>query len=89
MKEDVWLQIFLGKTKVASFIVGPVLLYYDSTGTLAENPCLHHAYSVTFSSCNEVTLILGRSMQRRNLADPLTKPLGIKEFDNHQRKMGI
>ena len=26
---------------------------------------------------------------KENLADPLTKPLGIKEFDDHKRKMGI
>ena len=28
-------------------------------------------------------------MQRRNLADPLTKPIGMKEFEDYKRKMGI
>ena len=26
---------------------------------------------------------------KENMADPLTKPIGIKEFDDYKRKMGI
>ena len=43
-KEAVWLWKFLGKLGVASFLDGPVPLYCDSTGAIAQakEPRSHH-----------------------------------------------
>ena len=35
VKKAVWLQKFIGKLRVAPFIDGPILLYYDNTGAIA------------------------------------------------------
>ena len=35
-KEAVWLQKFINELGVASSLDGPILLYYDSTGTIAQ-----------------------------------------------------
>ena len=35
-KEAVWLQMFIDELRVASSLDGPILLYCDSTGAIAE-----------------------------------------------------
>ena len=97
-KEVVWLRKFLGELGVASFLDGPVPLYCDSTGTIAQakEPRSHHRTKHILRRFHLVREIVERGDielrkvdGKENLADPLTKPLRIKEFDNHKRKMGI
>ena len=76
----------------------PVPVYCDSTGAIAQAkaPKLHHRAKHVLRRYNLVREIVERGdvgLQKidgkENLADPLTKALGIKEFNDHKWKMGI
>ena len=77
---------------------GPVLLYYDSTGAIAQakEPKAHqctkhilHRYHPVREIMERGDIDLQRIDGKENVADPFTKALQIKEFDNHKWKMGI
>ena len=70
VKEMSGYECFLGEIGVASFFVEPVLYIVTVLAPLAENTSLNHTYSVMLSYCsrmswNKVTLILGRSIEKR------------------------
>ena len=83
---------------MASFLDGPVPLYCDSTGAIvqAKEPRTHHRtkhilrrYHLVREIVERGDIDLRKIDGKENMADPLTKPIGIKEFDDHKRKMGI
>ena len=97
-KEAVWLQKFIDELGVASSIDGPVLLYCDNTGAIAQakEPRSHqrtkhilHCYHLIWEIMDRGCIDLQKIDGRKNLSGPFTKALRIKEFDDHKSKMGI
>ena len=97
-KEAVWLRKFITKLGVAPSLVGPVLLYCDSSGAIAQakEPKAHqrtkhilHRYHLIQKIMDRGDVDLQKIDGKENLTDPFTKALVIKEFDNHKSKMGI
>ena len=97
-KEAVWLQKFLGELEVAPGPESLVLVYCDSTEAIAQakEPKSHHRTKHVLRRYHLVREIVERGDVdlrkidgKENLADPLTKALGIKEFNDHKWKMGI
>ena len=83
---------------MAFFLDGPVPLYCDNTGAIVqakESRSYHHTKHILrcFHLVREIMergdIDLRKIDGKENLADPLTKPLGTKEFEDHKRKMGI
>ena len=75
-----------------------VPVYYDSTRAIAQakEPKLHYETKHVLCRYHLVREIVERGDVdlrkidgKENLADPLTKALGIKEFNDHKWKMGI
>ena len=96
--EAVWLRKFITKLRVASFLVGPVLLYYDSSGAIAQakEPKAHQRTKHILRRYHLIQKIMDRGdvdLQKidgkKNLTDPFTKAIAVKEFDDLKSKMGI
>ena len=97
-KEAVWLRKFINELGVAPSLDGPVLLYCDSTGAIAQvkEPKAHQWTKHILRRFHLVREIVDRGdidLQKIDgkeyLTDPFTKALAIKEFDNHKSKMDI
>ena len=97
-KEAVWLKKFIIELRIAPSLDGLVLLYCDSTGAIAQvkEPKAHQRTKHILRHFHLIQEIVDRGdvdLQKidgkENLADPFTKALAIKEFDNHKSKMGI
>ena len=98
VKEAVWLRKFIDELRVAPSIDGPVLLYCGNNGAIAQvkkskfNQCtkyILHCYYLIREIVDQGDVDLQKIDGKENLADPFTKALGIKEFDDHKSKMGI
>ena len=97
-KEAVWLWRFLGELGVVPTLESPIPVYCDSTGAIAQakEPKSHHRtkhvlrrYHLVWEIMERGDINLQKIDEKENLADPLTKALGIKEFNDHKWKMGI
>ena len=97
-KEAVWLRKFLGELGVVPTLESPILVYCDSIGAIAhaKEPKLHHRTKHVLCRYHLVREIMERGdvdLQKidemKNLADPMTKALRIKEFNEHKWKMDI
>ena len=97
-KEAVQLPKFINEFEVAPSVDGPVLLYYDSIEVLAQTkePKFHqrikhilHHYHLIRKIMDRDDIDLQKIDEKENLADPFTKALRIKEFNDHKSKMGI
>ena len=97
-KEAVWLRKFITELGVAPSLVDPVLLYYDSSGAIAQakEPKAHQRTKHILRRYHLIREIMDRGdvdLQKidgkENLADPFTKAIAVKEFDNYKSKMGI
>ena len=97
-KKAVWLRKFIIKLGVIPSIDGLVLLYYDSSSTIAQakEPKSHHRtkhvlcrYHLVQEIMNQDDVELQKIDGKENLTDPLTKALKIKEFDDFKWKMDI
>ena len=97
-KEAVWLRKFINEFGVAPSLDGLVLLYCDSTGAIAQakEPKAHqrtkhilHRFHLVWEIVDRGDVDLQKIDGKENLADPFTKALVIKEFDNHKSKMDI
>ena len=97
-KKMVWLKKFITELGVAPSLDGPILLYCNSIGAIAQakEPKAHQWMKHILRRFHLVWEIVDRSdidLQKidgkENLTDPFTKALTIKEFDNHKSKMGI
>ena len=92
------MQKFIGKIRVAPSLDGPVLLYYDSTGVIAQmkkskfHQCtkhILHCYHLVWKIVDRSDIELQKIDGKKNLTDPFTKALSVKEFEYHKSKMGI
>ena len=97
-KEAVWLRKFITELGVAPFLVGQVLLYCDSSGAIAQakEPKAHqrtkhilHCYQLIREIVDRGDIDLQKIDEKENLADPFTKAIVVKEFDDFKSKMGI
>ena len=83
---------------MAPSIDGLVLLYYDSTGVIAQMKELKfhqhtkhilYCYHLVREIMDRGDINLQKIDGKENLTDLFTKALRIKEFDEHKWKMGI
>ena len=97
-KEAVWLRKFINELGVAPSLDGPVLLYCDSTGAIAQakEPNAHQRMKHILRCFHLIRDIVDRGdvdLQKidgkKNLTDPFTKAIVVKEFDDYKSKMGI
>ena len=97
-KEAVWLKKFITELRVAPSLDGPVLLYCDSTGTIAQvkEPKAHQrtkhilrCFQLVWEIIDWGDVDLQKIDGKENRANPFTKTLTIKKFDNHKSKMDI
>ena len=97
-KEAVWLRKFIIELRVVPSIDGPILLYCDSSSAIAQakEPKSHHrtkhvlhCHHLVQEIVNRGDIELQKIDGKKNLADPFTKALKIKEFDDFKWKMGI
>ena len=97
-KEVVWLQKFIGELGVAPSIDGPILLYCNNTGAIAQakEPRSHqrtkhilHCYHLIQEIVDRGDVGLQKIDERENLVDLFTKALEINKFDDHKLKIGI
>ena len=90
-KEAIWLQKFIDELEVAPSIDGPVLLYCDNTGAIAQakEPRSHqrtkhilHRYHLIWEIMDRSDVDLQKIDGKENLVDPFTKAIMEKEFDD-------
>ena len=83
---------------MAPSIDGPILLYYNSTGAIAQakEPKSHQRTKYILRCYHLIRKIVDRGdvkLQKidgkENLTNPFTKALDIKEFEDYKSKMGI
>ena len=98
VKEAVWLWKFINELRVAPSLDGPILLYYDSTGAIAQakEPKSHQQtkhilrrYHLIWEIVDRGDVELQKIDKKKNLIDPFTKTLNVKEFEDYKSKMGI
>ena len=97
-KEAVWLQKFINELRVAPSLDGSILLYCNSTGTIAQTKeskshqgtkhILPH-YHLVWKIMDRGNIELQKIDRKENLTNPFTKALGVKEFEDYKSKMGI
>ena len=92
-KEVVWLWKFLGKLGVVPTLESPILVYCDSTKVFAQakEPKSHHrtkhvlhCYHLVWKIMEWGDVNLQKIDGKENLANPMTKALGIKEFNEYK-----
>ena len=97
-KEVVWLRKFITELGVAPSLVGPVLLYCDSSGAIAQakepkayqrTKHILRRYHLIWEIVDRGDVDLQKIDGKENLADPFTKAIAVKKFDNYKSKMGI
>ena len=97
-KKEIWLWKFLDELGVVPTLESFILVYCDSTGAIAQakKPMLHHwtkhvlhCYHLVWEIIEQGDVDLQKIDRKKNLADPMTKALKIKEFNDHKWKMGI
>ncbi|KAK8943207.1 hypothetical protein KSP39_PZI008734 [Platanthera zijinensis] len=97
-KEAVWIRKFIGELDVVPSIVGPVVLYCDNNGAIAQSkePRSHQRSKHILRRFHLIREIVERGdvnicrvPTEENIADPLTKPLAQRKHDGHTRSMGI
>ena len=85
------MQRFIIELRVVPSIDGPILRYCDSSSAIAQmkEPKLHHRtkhvsrhYHLVREIMNRGDVELQKIDGKENLADPFTKALEIKEFDD-------
>ena len=97
-KEAVWLKKFITELGVAPSLVGPVLLYCDSSGAIAQakeskahqrTKHILRRYHLIRKIMDQGDVDLQKIDGKENLADPFTKAIAVKEFDDFKSKMDI
>ena len=97
-KEAMWLWKFINELGVAPSLDGPILLYYDSTGVIAQVKELKSHQRTKHILCcyhliQEVVdwgdIEFQKIDRKQNLANPFTKALDVKEFEDYKSKMDI
>ena len=83
---------------MAPSVDGPILLYYDSTGAIAQakEPKSHQRtkhilrrYHLVREIVDRDDIELQKIDGKENLTNLFTKTLSVKEFEDYKSKMGI
>ena len=97
-KEAVWIKKFITELGVVPSIVGPIPLYCDNNGAIAQakEPRSHQRSKHVLRRYHLIREIIDRKdvkIERvptdQNIADPLTKALSQKKHDGHVQSFGI
>ena len=97
-KEVVWLKNFLMDLKVVPFERSAITLYCDNSGAVANSkePRSHkrgkhieRKYHLIREIVNRGDVAVSQIASEDNLADPFTKGLSQKVFDQHVEGMGV
>ena len=97
-KEAVWIKKFIAELGVVPSIDGPIPLYCDNNGAIAQakEPRSHQRSKHVLRRYHLIREIIGRQEVKiervptdQNVADPLTKALSQAKFDQHVNTMGI
>ncbi|KAI5415226.1 hypothetical protein KIW84_040608 [Lathyrus oleraceus] len=97
-KKVVWIKKFISELGIVPSIVGPIGLYYDNNGVIAQakEPRSHQRSKHILKRYHLIREIIDRGDVKicrvptlDNIADPLTKPLAQQKHDDHTRSMGI
>ena len=97
-KKVVWLRKFIIELEVEPSLDDLIPLYYDSTGAIAQakEPKAHQRTKHILCHYHLIQKIMDRGDvdlqkidEKENLADPFTKAIAVKEFDDFKLKMGI
>ena len=97
-KEAVWLKRFLMELGVVPLAPQPLTVYYDSGGAVAQfkEPRSHKSqkhvqrkYHLVREIVQRGDIAITKIASADNLADPFTKPLTTKVFEQHVDGMGM
>ena len=97
-KEVVWLKNFLMDLEVVPFERPAIILYCDNSGAVANSkePRSHkrgkhieRKYHLIREIVNKGDVAVSQIASEDNLADPFTKGLNQKVFDQHVEGMGV
>ena len=97
-KEAVWLRNFLMDLEVVPGVQQPMILYCDNSGAVANSrePRSHkrgkhieRKYHVLKKIIQRGDVIVSKIASAENLADPFTKSLATKVFEDHLKGMGL
>ena len=97
-KEAVWLKNFLMNLEVVPIAQSFITLYCDNSGavTNAKEPRSHkrgkhieRKYHLIHEIVNRGDVVVSQIASEDNLADPFTKGLSQKVFDQHVEGMGV
>ena len=97
-KEAVWLRNFLMDLEVVPGAQQPMTLYCDNSGAVANSrePRSHkrgkhieRKYHVLREIVQRGDVIVSKIASADNLADPFTKSLATKVFEDHLEGMGL
>ena len=92
------MQKFIDELRVAPSVDGPVLLYCNNTGAIAQakeprsHQCTKHIlcrYHLIRKIMDRDNIDLQKIDGKENLIDSFTKAFEIKEFDDYKSKMNI
>ena len=97
-KEAVWLRNFLVDLDVVPSAQSPIVLYCDNSGAVANSkePRVHkkgkhieRKYHLIREIVQRGDVVVSQIASAENLADPFTKALPQKVFDNHVEGLGV
>ena len=97
-KEVVWLKNFLMDLEVVPFERSTITLYYDNSGAVANSKELkshkrgkhiERKYHLIREIVNRGDVAVSQIASEDNLADPFTKALSQKVFDQHVEGIGV
>ena len=95
-KEAVWIRKFIGDLGVVPSIAGPITLYCDSTGAIAQakEPKSHikakhvqRKFHLVREIIERNKIVIEKIPTEDNVAYPLTKPLSQEKHEIHTRAM--
>ena len=97
-KEAMWLKIFLMDLEVVPFERSAITLYCDNSGVVvnSKEPRSHkrgkhieRKYHLIREIVHRGDVTMSQIASEDNLADPFTKGLSQKVFDQHVERMGV
>ncbi|WMV59103.1 hypothetical protein MTR67_052488 [Solanum verrucosum] len=97
-KDVVWLRNFLKDLGVVPSIEAPITLYCDNSGAVAnskepqsykKSKHIERKYHLIRDITQRGDVRVLKIESKNNLADPFTKGLPQKSFDNHMDEMGV
>ena len=97
-KEAVWIRKFIGELGVVPSVAGPITIYCDNTGAIAQakEPKSHNRskhvlrkYHIVRELVANGEIAIDKIPTEDNVADPLTKGLSIEKHNYHMGNSGL